>query len=324
MKANPNNFCGGNFQDWLEVNLIDKCNGNCSWCVEKRGFHPKYHAPYPVLASAAINSGKSNIILLGGEPTLYKDISPLIQELVRHNKKVYITTNGSLLTPQYVKDNLEGIAGANISIHHYDLDKNAEVTGIKLDARILSDSLRTMWNMAIGIRFNCNCIQGYIDSEKEIENYINWAKNLIVNKVRFAELKFDEDHFVDLAKIMDYKYGLNDNPFVCGCNQDAVINGMPVNFRQMCGLQTSLRPQHVNTERHPKTVLYYDGKIYDGWQIQKQAKEKNMNTKELVKLLENVKNGEISVAEAAVIIRTEELEKEVRAAEGSESANCTY
>ena len=40
------NFCGGNFQDWLEVNLTPTCNGNCKWCVEKIGWQPKKHAPW--------------------------------------------------------------------------------------------------------------------------------------------------------------------------------------------------------------------------------------------------------------------------------------
>ena len=35
---NKLNFCGGNFQDWLEVMLTPACNGKCSWCIEKNGY----------------------------------------------------------------------------------------------------------------------------------------------------------------------------------------------------------------------------------------------------------------------------------------------
>jgi len=34
------NFCGGNFQDWLEMKLTNVCNGRCEWCVEEGGFRP--------------------------------------------------------------------------------------------------------------------------------------------------------------------------------------------------------------------------------------------------------------------------------------------
>ena len=29
MKPNKNNFCGGNYEDWLEVKLTGNCNGKC-------------------------------------------------------------------------------------------------------------------------------------------------------------------------------------------------------------------------------------------------------------------------------------------------------
>lgn len=44
-------------------------------------------------------------------------------------------------------------------------------------------------------------------------SYIKFAKSMGANSVRFAELKMDNNNFVDLAKIMDYQYGLNDDPF---------------------------------------------------------------------------------------------------------------
>ena len=72
-KPHPENFCGGNYQDWVEVMLTEKCNGKCSWCIEKRGWHPKKHAqPYEIV-NAILETGRKNVILLGGEPTLYPD-----------------------------------------------------------------------------------------------------------------------------------------------------------------------------------------------------------------------------------------------------------
>jgi hypothetical protein len=155
---------------------------------------------------------------------------------------------------------------------------------------------------------NCNCIAGEIDSVSEIEQYVEFAKRIGADKIRFAELKQDGGGFVDLAKILNYKYGLNDNPFIHGCNNDAIINGMPVNFRQMCGLQTSRRVEPENPQQVLKKVLYYDGKIYDGWKKQ----EEMMLDHELVKLLEEVAVGKKSPIEAAAIITKEKSGKSMK------------
>lgn len=298
MIPNCNNFCSGAFPNWLEVNLIEQCNAHCSWCIERDGYHPTEKAEWWVIATKALKHGAQNIILLGGEPTLYKNIKPLISILKAAKRDVWLTTNGSLLTAEYVKCTIAEVTGINISIHHYNLEKNQGITGIAIDKINLMESIATLQSTRASIRMNCNCINGEIDSIDEIIKYIEFAKMLGANKVRFAELKQDDNKFVDLAKIMNYKYGLNDNPFTDGCNSDVVINEMPINFRQMCGLQTTRRLIPNDPKQVLKEVLYYDGNIYNGWQTAK--KEKIVTDKKLVELLEDVARGKKSVAEVSL------------------------
>jgi len=298
---NAKNFCGGNFQDWLEVNLIDKCNAHCSWCIEKPAWHPEYHAPWEVIADAAIDSKKSHIILLGGEPTLYTDIDKLTFKLASRRKHVVVTTNGSMLTPEYADENLFFVHAVNISVHSFNLMSNLDITGIKLEAKTLYDSIEELHKRQITVRMNCNCIKSHIDSVSRIKDYIIWARNLGADKVRFSELKQDDDGFVDLAAILDHKYGLNDNPFADGCNSDAILYGMPVNFRQMCGLQTNKRVKPEDPVQYSKQVLYYDGKIYDGWQVE----EPKMLDTEIESILNKVKSGELAVEDAMNLIKND-------------------
>jgi organic radical activating enzyme len=295
----PENFCGGAFQDWLEVNLIQKCNANCSWCVEKVGYHPYHVASWETIANAALETCKKNIILLGGEPTLYKYIKPLIEKLIKENRKVWITTNGSKINRNFCGFNLKDITGVNISIHHYDLVKNSEITHIKLREPVLIDGIKTIHSNGGMVRLNCNTIKGYIDSEEKIVKYIKWCKLIGADTIRFAELKIEEDNFVDLATILNYKYGLNDDPFTLGCHKEAVILGVPINFRQMCGLQTSHRPAPVNPVQCRKEVLYYDGKVYDGWQ----SSMYKLSEQATDELLEGVAEGKITPEEAKRLIR---------------------
>ena len=280
MLPNRHNWCGGNYGDWMEVLLTDKCNGNCSWCIEKEGFHPEYRVDVWKIANKIIESEAKNIVLLGGEPTLYKDLQKLI-EIISGQKHIYITTNGSLVTDEVI-ENLYQLSGINISIHHYDLGKNEEITNIYLNQETLENAIARCRFHDITVRFNCNAIDGYIDSEEEIMNYIKWAKETGVDRIRFAELKHDGDNFVDLGKILNYKYGLNDNPYIEGCNKDVMINDMAVNFRQMCGLQTDKRVKPINPKSpFKKQVLYYDGKIYNGWQ----REVNNMTDNEIRKII---------------------------------------
>jgi len=277
---NPENFCGGNFQDWLEVNLIDKCNASCPWCVEKQGWHPKHHASWKKISEAALATGKQNIILLGGEPTLYHYLKILTASLQRAGRNVWMTTNGSLLTSTFVASKLKFLTGINISVHHYLLARNKEITGLTLDEDILADAVEQLLLHDVNVRFNCNVIAGEIDSRRKIETYVHWAKSLGAQKVRFAELKNDDDKFGDLAEILDHEYGLNDDPFCQGCHCETEIAGIPVNFRQMCGLHTSRRASPDDPHQYLKEVLYYDGKIYQGWQMASDAKHHQVPTTE--------------------------------------------
>lgn len=297
MKPNPVNYCGGNYQNWLEVMLTSDCNGRCSWCIEKEGYHPTDSVSWEVLAQKILDSDKDHVILLGGEPTLYPHLSKLIDKICQ-TKKVFLTTNGSSLIPGTMTIQFGGLWGMNVSIHHYDLWKNFEITGIPFD----QESLRTCFRETRGIeyRLNCNLIKGYIDSEEQIERYIDFAYEICAHRVRFAELKGDEENFVDAAKILDYKYGLNDNPFVDGCNTNTVINGMLVNFRQMCGLQTPQRPKPPSPEQDQitKRVLYYDGNFYTGWQ-----RRLEMDDKKLKELLKKIAKGEKTPQEGLIEIK---------------------
>lgn len=264
----PDNFCGGAFKDWLEVYLTDKCNGTCSWCVDKDGYKPGKRASSQSIIDVVQATDKKNIILLGGEPTLYRNLRHVIDGLAfsLHPKNVYLTTNGSKLTQKFVKDKLSNLAGINISIHDTSLRENKLITGVDLDYNVLVNALNELAYQGVKVRFNCNCIKGHIDSQEKMQEYVAFAEELGANSVRFAELKHDNGSFVNLAKELKYDYGLTDNPFKTGCSKTIMLRNTEINIRLMCGLQTDQRPKPVDPKLEHKQVLYYDGKLYDGWQ----------------------------------------------------------
>jgi len=301
------NFCAGAFPDWLEVNLLKHCNAKCEWCIEKNGFHPEFNAPWHVIADKAISFGAENVILLGGEPTLYIKLPDIIARLNEAGRKVWLTTNGSKLTKCFAESKLHGVYGVNISVHHYCMQKNRVITGLDIKVSELAPAIDYLIDNGVKVRLNCNCISGMIDTEKEIERYIKFARLLGVNSVRFAELKHADESFVNIPEVMGFKYGLTNAPFTDGCSKNTVIDGVDINFRTMCGLQTDTRVKPINSVQVQKHVLYYDGKIYDGWQTNKE--EITVNDAELLKLMDDVAKGKIPPAEAAVKIAREGMGK---------------
>jgi len=305
---NENNSCGGNFQDWLEVMLTPKCNGKCNWCVEKDGYKPKEEAAWYKLLRLMLSTGRDNFLLLGGEPTLYRNVDFIISSLRRHRKNVFLTTNGSQLDAHFAKYRLDGLTGLNISIHHYDLGKNKRITGIGLEPLKLHAAIKWLKkHCGTRTRFNCNLIKGCIDSDKEMRRYVDFAKSYGADNVRFSELQEADEQFVDLAKTLNYKYGLNDDPYKYGCHSRTMMRGLPVNFKQMCGFLTKNRPMPNTTFRLGKIILYYNGVFYDGWQGRSEEMKKARKPKKkatIKSVLKRLTAGEITEAQAEKLIKT--------------------
>lgn len=257
------NACSGRYHDWLEVNLTPACNGRCAWCVERHGWHPSRVADWRALVKAANAVGRKNVILLGGEPTLHPHLRSIVTALTDVGHDVWVTTNGSMLSE--AATHLAGARGVNISVHDADLRRNEQVTGVSLSEASLRGAIRTLRESGASVRMNCTCIRGHVESRADVGRYVAWASGIGATHVRFAELKHADGDFVDLSRIFP-ECGANGDPYRLGCSRDTTVDGMPVNVRQMCGLQTALRPrpEHPLKVFHP--VLYYDGEVYDGWQ----------------------------------------------------------
>lgn len=299
-EPHPRNACAGAFSDWLEVNLLPECNARCAWCVERDGYHPTHRAGWEDIARAAVETGATNVILLGGEPLLYKQLYKLVSYLYANKCRVWITTNGSLLYKHY--ERLAGeVAGVNVSIHDHDFYGNESVTGLHLDYCELKWAITYLAGAGCKVRLNCNLIRGHVDSMASLRSYITFAHGIGATHVRFAELKLDDSNFVNAHELFGEEFGTNEDPFVSGCNHDTTIDGMPVNIRQMCGLQTPHRKRPLNSVQVPSKVLYYDGHLYDGWQC-----PGGLDSRAVRGLLVQLRTGKTSVQQASKLLGAQE------------------
>lgn len=118
--AHHNSPCSGKYGNVMHVKLVDACNADCAFCIEHDGMTVDNAAPVNELLAKINDSRAQNIVLVGGEPTLYRGLGDLLRgiEGIGVNRNVYMTTNGIKLNPAFVeKHSLHLLTGMNISIH---------------------------------------------------------------------------------------------------------------------------------------------------------------------------------------------------------------
>lgn len=277
--CHKNNPCSGKYGDCLDVVLTNKCNARCSFCVQRNN---KHYVPIPKGAAYHLEDIISdhpakNILLVGGEPTLYHRLGPLLEK-VSKTKKVYLTTNGSLLSvSSSLYRNLQLLSGLNISIHSPSERDNNKIFGIKdvacpngIEFQLIRDTVKflKLKNPSMNIRINANLFKGGIDSPEKVQEMIDLARYLGVKSIRFAELQgvSKEDGFIFASDIFPYLF-LRENPFTSGCETNMLIDNFPIMIRRVCGIVSkNLPPVNNPIGRNARTqVLHSDGVITDGF-----------------------------------------------------------
>ncbi|XP_062542711.1 molybdenum cofactor biosynthesis protein 1 [Armigeres subalbatus] len=114
----------GRFHSYLRISLTERCNLRCKYCMPAEGVQltPKDNLlstdEVLRLATLFVQEGVRKIRLTGGEPTVRKDLTEIIERLKRIPalESVGITTNGLMLTRQLVGLQRAGLDTLNISL----------------------------------------------------------------------------------------------------------------------------------------------------------------------------------------------------------------
>jgi hopanoid biosynthesis associated radical SAM protein HpnH len=94
-----NGLSGGNrFPLVLMLEPTLRCNLSCAGCdrIRLAGTKEVEDLSLQESVAAAVESGAPVVTVTGGEPLLYKDLGPLLSELLRLKRYVYLCTNGIL------------------------------------------------------------------------------------------------------------------------------------------------------------------------------------------------------------------------------------
>jgi len=130
--------------DYLRISITDRCNLKCLYCspigegVVDRGELLTLEE-ISRFVQAAVSEGITRIRITGGEPTVRKGLTHLVEMLssVLGIRELTLTTNGLLLSQLAEKMSAAGLSRVNVSLDTLDQEKYHRLTGVDGLARVL-------------------------------------------------------------------------------------------------------------------------------------------------------------------------------------------
>ncbi len=234
-KRSCKNYCMGVMGPRLVIKVNNSCNGKCFFCVG-RDNKPLPTVDVKVLIKKAIElENYPNVLILGGEPTLYKNLQELVKGIAPYKKKITITTNGSNLSCLLpIVQYLDKII---VSIMHYDKEKNKDIVGVNIedDGKLIKEFAKI--NPKLKLRVNCVMLKSGISTIEDMKKIATYVKQLGFNSLRFSEVtspKLYDEEFINISYLLK-DYGIHQKDTVThGCYLEPPI------LEELFGIKTIL------------------------------------------------------------------------------------
>ncbi|KAK2793365.1 hypothetical protein FQN52_001502 [Onygenales sp. PD_12] len=202
--------------DYLRISITERCNLRCLYCMPEEGvpLSPATHlltTPEIVyLSSLFVSQGVNKIRLTGGEPTVRKDIIPMMQAIgnLRRDglRELCLTTNGISLHRKLDAMAEAGLTGVNLSLDTLDPFQFQIMTRRKgFEAVMRSiDRILEMNKHGAGIKLKINCVVMRGLNDREIVPFVELGREKPI-EVRFIEyMPFDGNKWSQ-GKMLPYK-----------------------------------------------------------------------------------------------------------------------
>ncbi|KAE9969506.1 hypothetical protein EG328_006829 [Venturia inaequalis] len=184
--------------DYLRISITERCNLRCVYCMPAEGvpLSPTVHLLTTpeifYLSSLFVSQGVTKIRLTGGEPTVRKDIIPLMQQVGSLRSKglreIALTTNGLLLHRKLDAMVEAGLTAVNMSLDTLDPFQFQIMTrrkGFDVVMRGI-DRILEMNKMGAGVKLKINCVVMRGVNEREILPFVEMGMEKDI-EVRFIE-----------------------------------------------------------------------------------------------------------------------------------------
>ncbi|KAJ5511074.1 hypothetical protein N7453_003177 [Penicillium expansum] len=184
--------------DYLRISVTERCNLRCLYCMPEEGIDL---SPQPqlltspeivYLSSLFVSQGVTKIRLTGGEPTVRKDIVPLMQEIgkLRQDglRELCLTTNGISLHRKLSQMVEAGLSGVNLSLDTLDPFQFQIMTrrsGFEAVMKSI-DRILEMNRVGASIKLKINCVVMRGLNDREIIPFVELCREKPI-EVRFIE-----------------------------------------------------------------------------------------------------------------------------------------
>ena len=202
--------------DYLRISVTERCNLRCVYCMPEDGvpLSPPSHLlttpEITYLSTLFVSQGVTKIRLTGGEPTIRRDILPLMRRIgdLRRNglKELCLTTNGISLHRKLDSMVDSGLTGVNLSLDTLDPFQFQIMTRrTGFDAVIRSiDRILEMNKIGANIKLKINCVVMRGINEREILPFVEMGREKDI-EVRFIEyMPFDGNKW-SKGKMLGYQ-----------------------------------------------------------------------------------------------------------------------
>ncbi|KAJ4334622.1 hypothetical protein N0V95_009127, partial [Ascochyta clinopodiicola] len=216
-------FLTDNFQrqhDYLRISITERCNLRCLYCMPEEGIPlspPATMLTTPeifYLSSLFVSQGVTKIRLTGGEPTVRRDIVPLMQQIgslrPKGLRELALTTNGISLHRKLDAMVEAGLTAVNLSLDTLDPFQFQIMTRRKgFDAVMKSiDRILEMNKLGANIKLKVNCVVMRGLNEREILPFVEMGREKDI-EVRFIEYmpfggnKWSENKMISFQEMVD-------------------------------------------------------------------------------------------------------------------------
>ncbi|TVY64205.1 Molybdenum cofactor biosynthesis protein, partial [Lachnellula suecica] len=202
--------------DYLRISLTEKCNLRCLYCMPEEGVPqspPAELLTTPeiyMLSSLFVSQGVTKIRLTGGEPTVRRDILPLMHQIgslrPQGLRELCLTTNGISLFRKLDSMVEAGLTGVNLSLDTLDPWQFQIMTRRKGFEAVMKsiERILEMNRLGAGIKLKINCVVMRGMNEKEIIPFVEMGKEQDI-EVRFIEyMPFDGNKWSQ-GKMLSYQ-----------------------------------------------------------------------------------------------------------------------
>ncbi|KAF2103849.1 molybdenum cofactor biosynthesis protein 1 B [Rhizodiscina lignyota] len=206
--------------DYLRISITERCNFRCTYCMPAEGVQlsPKEHLltspEIYYLSSLFVSEGVTKIRLTGGEPTVRRDILPLMHSIgslrSKGLKELALTSNGFALHRKLDSMVDAGLTGVNLSLDTLDPAMFKIITRTDGYSAVMKSINRILEMKSLGanIKLKVNCVVMRKVNRDQIIPFVEFARDKDL-EVRFIEYmpfggnKWEQEKMFPYGEMLD-------------------------------------------------------------------------------------------------------------------------